>query len=76
MGNRDTTGRVLPTILGAVGVALWATETTLITYTTAIPPLQTVAIAFACAALMSPLVWWVTGTRPLAAFRQPPRIRR
>ena len=58
MGTRETTGRVLPTILGAVGVALWATETTLITYTTAIPPLQTVAIAFACAALMSPLLWW------------------
>ena len=74
MGTQANAGRVLPTILGAVGVALWATETTLITYTTAIPPLQTVAIAFACAALMSPLVWWVTGTRPLAAFRQPPEI--
>jgi len=58
-------------MLGAVGVALWATETTLINYTTAIPPLQTVTIAFLFAALMSPLVWRITGADPMAAFRQP-----
>ena len=74
MAGRSQTGRLWPTILGAIGVALWATETTLITYTTAIPPLQMVAIAFAFAALMSPIFWWLTGTSPLAAFRQPARV--
>lgn len=66
--------RLWPTLLGMVGVALWATETTLITYTTAIPPLQTVAIAFAFATLLSPFLWFATGTGPLDAFRQPPRV--
>lgn len=68
------TGRLWPTLLGALGVALWASETTLITYTTAIPPLQMVTVAFGCAALTSPFVWWMTGTSPLAAFRQPARV--
>jgi drug/metabolite transporter (DMT)-like permease len=70
----DGKRRLWPTLLGMVGVALWATETTLITYTTAIPPLQTVTIAFACAALLSPLFWFATRTGPLDAFRQPPRV--
>ena len=74
MAKDDRTRRLWPTLLGAVGVALWATETTLITYTTAIPPLQTVTIAFACAALLSPFLWLVTGTSPLAAFRQPASV--
>lgn len=69
-GNR-VGSRVLPTLLGAAGVALWATETTLITHTTGVPPIQTVALAFAFAALLSPLVWWVTGDDPRAAFRLP-----
>ena len=71
-GNRA--GRHGPTLIGAIGVALWATETTLITYTTAIPPLQTVAVAFAFAALLSPILWLVSGTPPWAAFQQPPRV--
>ena len=71
-GNRA--GRHWPTLVGAIGVALWATETTLITYTTAIPPLQTVTLAFAFAALLSPILWLVSGTAPWAAFRQPPRV--
>jgi drug/metabolite transporter (DMT)-like permease len=66
--------RLLPSILGACGVLLWATETTLITYTTAIPPIQTVALAFGFAALLSPLVWMVTGTSPLVALRFPARV--
>lgn len=65
------TNRITASLIGAVGVVLWATETTLVTYTTAIPPLQTVAIAFLFAAAMSPLVWLATRTHPLAAFRQP-----
>lgn len=73
-GSRPVRGRLLPTFLGAIGVALWATETTLITYTTAIPPIETVALAFTFAALLSPLAWWVTGDDPLEAFRLPLRV--
>ena len=67
-------GRAGATLLGAIGIMLWATETTLITYTIAIPPLQTVALAFFFAAAMTPIVWWLTGSDPLEAFRQPPRV--
>lgn len=67
-------GRRLPTLLGALGISFWAAETTLITYTTRIPPLQTVALAFMFAALLSPLVWWVAKADPLEAFRQPPKV--
>lgn len=63
--------RLFATILGAIGVTLWATETTFITYTTGIPPLQTVALALMFAALLSPIAWLVTGAHPLAAFHQP-----
>jgi drug/metabolite transporter (DMT)-like permease len=63
--------RLFPSLLGAIGVVLWATETTLITYTVAIPPLQTVAMAFGFAALLTPFAWWVTGDSPSAAFKVP-----
>lgn len=63
--------RVVASLLGAFGVALWATETTFITYTTAIPPLQTVALAFMFAFLMSPIAWRITGADPMEAFRHP-----
>jgi drug/metabolite transporter (DMT)-like permease len=66
--------RLLPSLLGALGVMLWATETTLITYTTGIPPIQTVALAFAFAAALSPAVWLITGDGPLVAFRHPLRV--
>lgn len=69
-----TAARLVPSLVGSIGVMLWATETTLITFTTAIPPLQTVALAFVFAAMLSPLVWWFTGTGPREAFRQPLRI--
>ncbi|MBB3398110.1 MULTISPECIES: DMT family transporter [unclassified Rhizobium] len=69
-----SSSRLVASLVGAVGVILWATETTLVTFTTAIPPLQTVATAFLFAAAMSPFVWLVTGSHPLAAFRQPPRV--
>lgn len=46
----------------------------LITLTGDIPPLQIVALAFAVAALPTPLVWRLTGTDPLAAFRQPASV--
>lgn len=72
MENR--VGPVLATLIGAVGVVLWATETSLVTYTTAIPPLETVAIAFVFAAFLSPVVWLVTGESPFAALRQPPSV--
>lgn len=72
--RRRLSGRVLPSLIGAAGVMLWASETTLITFTTAIPPLQTVALAFVFAAMLSPFVWWCTGSGPMVAFRQPPRV--
>lgn len=68
------TNRIAASAVGAIGVVLWATETTLVTYTTAIPPLQTVAIAFFFAAAMSPGVWLATRSHPLLAFRQPLRV--
>jgi drug/metabolite transporter (DMT)-like permease len=68
------THRLFPSLLGATGVVLWATETTLITYTTAIPPVQTVALAFVFAAMLSPVVWWITGDDPLEAMRLPPGV--
>ncbi len=66
--------RLVPSLIGAVGVMLWAAETTLITFTTAIPPVQTVGLAFVFAALLSPLVWGLTGSGPRAAFRLPASI--
>jgi drug/metabolite transporter (DMT)-like permease len=63
--------RLVPSLIGAVGVMLWAAETTLITFTTAIPPIQMVGLAFVFAALMSPAVWWITGSGPRDAFRLP-----
>ena len=35
------------------------------------PPLEIVALAFAVAALPTPLIWWGTGADPRAAFREP-----
>ncbi|WP_430246376.1 DMT family transporter [Neorhizobium sp. DAR64861/K0K2] len=64
-------GRKFASLIGAAGVVLWATETVLVTVTTAVPPLQTVALAFMFAAAMSPAVWIATGSHPLEAFRQP-----
>jgi drug/metabolite transporter (DMT)-like permease len=72
--RRRVSNRLLPSLIGAVGVMLWATETTLITFTTAIPPLQTVALAFVFATMLSPLAWALTGASPAAAFSQPPRV--
>ncbi len=66
--------RRLPTLLGAIGISFWAAETTLITYTTRIPPLQTVALAFVFAALLSLPAWWLAKADPRDAFRQPPKV--
>lgn len=71
---RTTPRPLLASILGAAGILLWATETALITVTVSIPPLQTVALSFAFAGLLSPAVWLITGGDPLEAFRQPPRV--
>ena len=67
-------GRLLASVLGAIGVTLWATETTLINLVPNIPPLQVVALAFAFAATMMPIVWKLTGESPLLAFRLPKRV--
>lgn len=71
MSRKRTT---VATLCGMAGVCLWATETALITYTTRIPPLQTVSIAFFFATLVTPAAWWATGISPFAAFQQPRRI--
>lgn len=70
----DRGGRILASLVGAIGVILWASETSLITYTTAIPPLETLAIAFAFASALSPFVWMITGSSPMIAFKQPPAV--
>jgi drug/metabolite transporter (DMT)-like permease len=64
-------GRIIPSMIGAVGVSLWATETTLINLAPRIPPLEIVALAFGFAALMTPLVWLCTGENPFDAFKLP-----
>lgn len=66
MGNRR-----LATIVGSIGIALWATETTLIKFTERLPPLETVALSFAIAAALGILISAALGSNPLAAFRQP-----
>jgi drug/metabolite transporter (DMT)-like permease len=63
--------RGLATLAGVGAIVLWASETLLVTLTDGLPPLQVVALAFAVAALPSPLVWRATGADPRAAFRQP-----
>ena len=72
--SQKRVGRLTASLIGAVGVVLWATETMLVTLTTSIPPLQTVALAFMFSAAMSPAVWFLTGSHPLEAFRQPLRV--
>jgi drug/metabolite transporter (DMT)-like permease len=62
---------MVATLTGAIGICLWATETVLVTFTTGLPTLQIVALAFAVASLLSPLAWKLTGGSPLDAFRQP-----
>ena len=59
------------TLIGAVGVCLWATETALVSFTSGLPPFEIAGLAFAVAALLSPLAWWITGESPGLAFRQP-----
>src|SRR5262245_21769339 len=66
--------RLWPSILGAIGVVLWAAETTLVNLAPRIPPLEVVALAFCFAASLAPLVWVVTGQSPLAAFKVPKKI--
>jgi drug/metabolite transporter (DMT)-like permease len=62
---------LLATLIGAIGICLWATETVLVTFTIGLPTLEIVALAFAIASLLSPLAWKITGGSPLDAFRQP-----
>lgn len=62
------------TALGLAGIALWATETILVTFTAGLPTFEVVGLSFAAAALLSPLAWWLTGTSPRAAFGQPAAV--
>jgi drug/metabolite transporter (DMT)-like permease len=63
--------RLIGTLLGAIGICLWATETVLVTFVQGLPTLEIVALAFAAASLLSPVAWKMTGGKPLDAFRQP-----
>ena len=69
--SRIISGQLIPSIIGAVGVTLWATETTLVNLVRVIPPLEIVTLAFAFAAMMSPFVWMLTGENPFDAFKLP-----
>src|SRR4051812_6948188 len=71
-GNRRE--RAAATLLGGCGVVLWATEKGLITLAGRLPLLETMALAFAVAALPTPLLWRLSGTGPRAALRQPLRV--
>ena len=71
MATLANKGLLLATLIGAVGICLWATETVLVTFTTGLPTLEIVALAFATASLLSPLAWKIGGGSPLDAFRQP-----
>lgn len=66
--------RPLATAIGAAGVVLWATETSLAKGAAGLPPFEIVGCAFLAAALLSPPVWWLTGQGPGAAFRQRPLV--
>lgn len=66
--------RVMASILGAIGISLWATETVLINLTQRIPPIETVALAFVFAAATTPIACLLTRTNPLVAFRQPAAV--
>ena len=59
------------TVIGAIGIALWATETALVSFTGGLPTFEIVGVAFAAAALLSPFAWWISGDSPALAFRQP-----
>ena len=67
-------GRLLPSVIGAVGVTLWATETTLVNLAPRVPPLEIVALAFGFAALLTPIVWVITKENPFKAFGLPKRV--
>lgn len=66
--------RRVATIVGAMGIGLWATETSLIKLTENLPPLETVSLSFAMAALLGLVVSAALGSNPLEAFRQPRNV--
>jgi drug/metabolite transporter (DMT)-like permease len=66
--------RGLATLIGALGVVLWATETGLVTFTRGLPPFEVVALSFGAASLLSPPAWLAFGASPLVALRQPLRV--
>jgi hypothetical protein len=66
-------GRGWPTLVGAAGVVVWASETVLIKLAGALPPLEMVALAFAAGTLASTIAGAMTGRLTAAIFRQPLR---
>ena len=66
--------KLAASVIGAVGVTLWATETTLINLAPRVPPIETVALAFAFASTLTPLTWLVTRQNPFIAFKLPLRV--
>jgi drug/metabolite transporter (DMT)-like permease len=67
-------GRRGATLIGALGVVLWATETLLLTFTGDVPPLEIVALAFGTAAALSAVPWIASGRFPQGVFRYPLKV--
>src|SRR5687767_5313598 len=67
-------GRRGATLIGALGVVLWATETVLLTFTRGLPPLEIVALAFGTAAALSAVPWIVSGRFPRGVLRYPLKV--
>jgi drug/metabolite transporter (DMT)-like permease len=67
-------GRRGATLIGAIGVVLWATETVLLTFTRELPPLEIVALAFGTAAALSAVPWIVSGRFPRGVLRYPLKV--
>lgn len=66
--------RRFATFIGTIGIALWATETTLIKFTNDLPPLETVSLALAMAAILGLFISRAVGLDIFVAFRQPKAV--
>jgi drug/metabolite transporter (DMT)-like permease len=73
MSGSAPQGRRWPTLVGAIGIIVWASETVLIKLAGALPPIEMVALAFGAGTLASAIVGLATGRLEAAIFRQPLR---
>ncbi len=73
MSPPTATARRWPTLIGAIGIAVWASETVLIKLAGALPPIEMVALAFGAGTIASAILGLATGRLTAAVFRQPLR---